>query len=65
LVVLFHVVDVSEFNLVILTIFIIMSWVSSEAAWFHKEHDWDQNDNNNEQNNQIQNSGTDDVMNKR
>jgi hypothetical protein len=28
---------------------LIMSSVSSEEAWFHKQHDWDANDSNNQQ----------------
>jgi hypothetical protein len=45
LVLLFHVLDVSELNLS----FILVSWVTPEAAWFDEEHDWNQDDYNDEE----------------
>jgi len=40
-----NVLDISEFDFLVF----LMSWVTSEAAWFSKEHDWNQNHNNNEE----------------
>jgi hypothetical protein len=39
------IIDVSEFNFLLF----IVSWITSEAAWFDKEHNWNQNDNNNQE----------------
>jgi hypothetical protein len=37
------IIDVGEFNSFMI---FLGSWITSEAAWFDKEHNWDQNDNN-------------------
>jgi hypothetical protein len=42
------VINVSELDLVVFFV-MVLSRVTSEAAWFDKEHDWDQDDNNNEE----------------
>lgn len=46
LLIIVHVVDIGKFNLVVLTIVVVSMVITSEAAWFNKQHDWDQNDNN-------------------
>ena len=47
-VVLVNVIDVGEFDLVVFFT-VAITRVSSEAAWFNEQHDWDQNDHNNQE----------------
>jgi len=57
-VLLFHVINVLELDLVVFFI-VTITTVTSEAAWFDKEHDWNQNDNNNEESKSNANFGFD------
>lgn len=47
IVLIFLVVNVSEFNFIVI---LIMCWISSEEAWLAQKHAWNANNSNDEEN---------------